>query len=281
MTEENTTIIQEEPSKKKSLSGRLFKCAVVLICLVLCLVVLLFLCRDRIVESAIRHAGSALTGTDVKLQEFSSDLSGNFRLKGFSVGNPQGYSSGNAIELKELFINIDLPSFLRKKKIIRQISLRGMQVNLESSFSDTNLNKIQKNIQSFISSPSPKTQEKPAVTEKDPEAGILIQIFDSEDGRASFTQTTVGQKIALSLPPMHLKDLGSKSAKDTAVQISVKFFEFINNAFANAGGAITDALRSAGTNLIKGTEKTGSQIRETGSGLLKSLKENINFKKRK
>ena len=281
MAEENTTVTQEEPQKKKSLSGRLFKYAVILITAVLCLIVLLFLFRDRIVEIAIRRAGSALTGTEVKLQKFSSALSGQIRLSGFSVGNPQGYSSGNAIELKELFVSVDLPSFLKKKKIINQISLRGVRVNLESSLTDTNLNAIQRNIQKFTSSQSEKAPGDSAAAENDPEAGILIKKFDSEDGRASFTQTTINQPITFLLPPMHLKDIGGRSVKDTFTQILTEFFAFINNAFANAGGMISDTLRSAGKNLLKGTEKAGSQIQESGTGLLKSLKENINFKKRK
>ena len=121
MPEENTTIIQEELPEKKSLSGRLFKYAAAVFAAVLCFAILLFLFRDRIVEIAICRAGSVFTGTEVKLQEFSSDLSGQIRLKGFSVGNPQGYSTGNAIELNELFINVDLPSLFQKQKIIRQI----------------------------------------------------------------------------------------------------------------------------------------------------------------
>ena len=157
MPEENTTVLQEDLPEKKSLSGRLLKYAVVLIAVLLGLAVLLFLFRDRIVESAIRRGGSALTGTEVKLQEFSSDLSGIIRLKGFSVSNPQGYPADNAVELNELFVHVDLPSIFRKKKIIRQISLRGLKVNLVSSFSDTNLSEIQRNIQKFTSSPEKET----------------------------------------------------------------------------------------------------------------------------
>ena len=281
MPEENTTVLQEELPEKKSLSGRLLKYAVVLIAVLLGLAVLLFLFRDRIVESAIRRGGSALTGTEVKLQEFSSDLSGIIRLKGFSVSNPQGYPADNAVELNELLVHVDLPSIFRKKKIIRQISLRGLKVNLVSSFSDTNLSEIQRNIQKFTSSPEKETQKDAAATENDPEAGILIEKFDSDDGRVTYTQTTVNQPVTLLLPPLRLKNIGGSSFKETAVQIGSKMFSFINNAFGNAGNRISDTLRSAGKSLIKGTEKTGSEIRETGSNLLKSLKKTINFKKRK
>lgn len=281
MPEENTIVLQEELPEKKSLSGRLLKYTLVLIAVLLCLAVLLFLFRDRIVESAIRRGGSALTGTEVKLQEFSSDLSGKIRLKGFSVSNPQGYTSANAVELNEVFVHVDLPSFFKKKKIIRQISLRGLKVNLESSFSDTNLNEIQRNIQKFTSAPAKETSPNSAAAENDQESGILIEKFDSEDGRVSYTQTTVNQPVTLLLPPLRLKNIGGSSFKETAVQIGSKLFSFINNAFGNAGNRISETLHSAGKNLIQGTQKTGSEIRETGSNLLKSLKKTINFKKRK
>ena len=38
---------------------------------------------------------------------------------------------------------------------------------------------------------------------------------------------------------------------------------------------------SAGENLLRGTEKAGLKIQKSGAGLPESLKENINFKKRK
>ena len=274
MPEENTTIIQEELPEKKSLAGRLFKYAAAVFAAVLCFAILLFLFRDRIVEIAFCRAGSVFTGTEVKLQEFSSDLSGQIRLKGFSVGNPQGYSTGNAIDLNELFINVDLPSLFQKQKIIRQISLKGLRVNLESSFNDTNISKIQQNIQKSTSSSSKETQAKTAAEEDHQDSGILIEHFASEDGSASYTHTSVEQPIAFLLPPLNLKNIGGSTVKDTANQIVTQLFAFINNAFANAGYMISKPLYSAGKNLIKGTQKTGSS-------LLKSLKKNINFKKRK
>lgn len=282
MTEENTTVVQEETSEKKSLSGRLFKCAVILIFLLVCIAALLFLCRDRIVAFAIRRGGSILTGTDVRLQEFSSDFSGKFKLKGFSVSNPQGYSSKNAIEFKELSADLDLPSFFRRKRVIRQILLRGIRVHLETSSDETNFDRLQKNIKKFMSTLNGETSnqaELPPAPE-DTDSEFLIKKFDTEDSQLSYAAASINQPVAFELPPVRLRNIGGKSAKDTAIQLVTKFFAAARNRFANAGKMIAEILRSTGENLVEETKKTGSKIQETGTELVHTLKENVHLKKR-
>ena len=254
------------------------------------MILLLGIFRDPVIKHAIIRIGSQLTGTQVKLQEFSSTLSGKIRLQGFSISNPPGYSAGNAIELQEIRTDINVPSLFKKKKIIELISVRGMSVNLEAKTNGTNLGAIQDNMKKFTSSGNSPEKEKkqpePSGSKKaesDPEAGILIVKFIAENNKAVFTSSLLKRSADLPLPPLHLTDIGGKSLKETAFQLFSQLFSFVSRTAADAGESIKSALSRAGLQLndaaVKSgrglsetTKNIGKQIRKKSSDFFKSLK---------
>ena len=78
------------------------KLIVVALALIVVLVVALVavgMSLDKIIKQAVEKAGPAITKVDVQLDKVTlSLLSGQGALHGFSLGNPEGYSSPTSIE---------------------------------------------------------------------------------------------------------------------------------------------------------------------------------------
>ena len=295
MTEENNTQPEQNVSSaKKSTSGKVLKYLGAGLIALLFLLTLLVFFRDSIVKFSICGVGSKLTGTKVHLQEFSTSLSGRIQLKGFSVGNPAGYSKENAIELKEALADINIPSLFTDRKIVNLISVRGMHVNVESDFNGNNLSKILSNIQNFSSSASEKKKEAAPQKEQASEnsdkeekkSGLEIVRLDSENAQVTFKNTIVPQGIVLPLPPIHLNNIGGTNLQDTASQILSQLLSVVSSTansadqavrdiFSGTGKQINDAVQATGKELQQQSKEIGDKIKEAGAGLFNSFKSNF------
>ena len=281
MTEEDKKLPEQNTSSsKKSSSGKFLKYAGAGLIVLLCLLALLVFFRDSIVKFSICCVGSKLTGTEVRLQEFSSSLSGKIQLKGFTVGNPEGYSKGNAIELKETQADINITSLFTNRKIVDFIFIRGMYVNVESDLSENNLGKILNNVQNF-SSPASENSEK-----KERESGLEIVRLDSENAQVTYKNAIVPNGISLPLPSIHLSNIGGSNLQDTVSQILLQLFSIVSNTannadqtvkdiFSGTGKQINDTVQATGKEFTKQSNKIRTKIKETGTGLFNSFKRNL------
>ena len=170
------------------------------------------------------------------------------QVKGFSIGNPAGYSKGNAIELKEALADINIPSLFTDRKIVNLISVRGMHVNVESDFNGNNLSKILSNIQNFSSSASEKKKETAPQKEQASEnsdkeekkSGLEIVRLDSENAQVTYKNTIVPQGIVLPLPPIHLNNIGGTNLQDTASQILSQLLSVVSSTANSVDQAVRD-----------------------------------------
>ena len=281
MTEEDKKLPEQNTSSsKKSSSGKFLKYAGAGLIVLLCLLALLVFFRDSIVKFSICCVGSKLTGTEVRLQEFSSSLSGKIQLKGFTVGNPEGYSKGNAIELKETQADINITSLFTDRKIVDFIFIRGMYVNVESDLSENNLGKILNNVQNF-SSPASENSEK-----EERKSGLEIVRLDSENAQVTYKNAIVPNGISLPLPSIHLSNIGGSNLQDTVSQILLQLFSIVSNTannadqtvkdiFSGTGKQINDTVQATGKEFTKQSNKIRTKIKETGTGLFNSFKRNL------
>lgn len=295
MTEENNKQLEQDVSSaKKSFSGKVLKYAGAGLIVLLCLLVLLVFFRDNIVKFSICSVGSKLTGTKVHLQEFSTSLSGKIQLKGFTVGNPEGYSKGNAIELKEALADINIPSLFTDRKIVNLISVRGMHVNVESDFSENNLGKILNNIQNFSSSAVEKKEEAAPQKEQSSEnsgkeekkSGLEIVRFDSENAQVTYKNAIVSNGIILPLPPIHLNNVGGTNLQDTVSKILSQLLSVVSSTansadkavrdiFSGTGKQISNTVQATGKELKQQSKEIGDKIKENGTELFNSFKRNF------
>ena len=110
----------EKQKKKLSKVKRIILWVLVVLIAVLAIALISFMAfLDGIVATAIRQVGPALTGTEVKVSDVTISLmDGRARISGFVVGNPEGYSTPEAMKFDEFFVDINLTSMLGGEELI-------------------------------------------------------------------------------------------------------------------------------------------------------------------
>ena len=141
----------EKQKKKLSKVKRIILWVLVVLIAVLAIALISFMAfLDGIVATAIRQVGPALTGTEVKVSDVTISLmDGRARISGFVVGNPEGYSTPEAMKFDEFFVDINLTSMLGGEElIINEIYIKSPRISLETSiYGGSNLGDIQEHLE--------------------------------------------------------------------------------------------------------------------------------------
>ena len=264
---------ETSPSK----TGKKIKTAGVVLAVLVIIFSGLVIFRDPLIRLAVCKAGTYLAGTPVELKEFSTSLSGKVHLKGFSVKNPKGYTPSNALDFQEILVDIDINSLLTDTIVVRQVKVVGLRINFETQFKESNIGAIQNNLNRLSNTDPQESPRGDSVVNKKEEKSkkLLIAQLDTTDTSVVFTSSTLNQPFTLPLPPVHLTDVGGNSISDTLSELTAYLLNSISNAALNAGGALGDWAKGAGSALTQGAGKFGKDIRDGGSRLFQSLKDKL------
>ena len=269
MDKEKETVFAGTEAKASPAAARKTKirrivtgCAAALIVLV----IFLWLLLDWTVAATVRNVAPIITGTPVELQSVRIGiLRGRVELVGFKVGNPKGFSRPYAFELENFVCQVNIPSALRSKVIVNEVSIHGMLADYEVGLDGSNLGMIQKNVESFIgkadaasSAPADDAGDKEKPAKK-----VVIRKL-SVDG----VSLAMGV-VRLPLPPVVLNDLGDGKSMG----------EVINEFYAALMKSVADA---ASSQVVQGVGDTarglGNAASDVGKGAVDAVK-NI-FKKK-
>ena len=289
MTATSASAAEKDPApqkkKKKSFIGMIAALLTGLVVLLVLILAVVVIFRDSIVRTATCKAGSFLTGTEVKLQEFSTSLSGKVRIKGFTVKNPAGYSDQNAIELQDVQLDVDLPSLLTDTIKVNLISVNGMRVNFETSPEGNNLKAIQDHLNSITGSkgkeekpetaPAESGSEKTADESAQAQKNLFIARIDAADNSVSVTSHTLNQGIKLPLPPIHLKDVGGKPVSETLSEICSQLISSITQTAGNLGESVKDIADKSGKAIADKAKSLGNSLKKSSSDFFNSFKKSF------
>ena len=243
--------------------------------------------RDPIIAQVIRKAGTFFAGTQVDLKEFDSTLSGQLRLKGFSVRNPQGFVPGNAIELDEISISVDVLSLLTQTKKINHVRISGMRIAFETNLKSSNLGKILDHLKKFTSAASAaqkqenKPHSAPQQNDTSKQSSIVIGKLDT-----AACSVAVNRILQMPLPEIHLSDVGGHTIIDTVYEIGYRLLQSIIQTASAAGGEIGSIISGAGEQVSGIISTHGSALSGKAKKIERKIKEqkdkflNI-FKKKK
>ncbi len=238
---------------KKILIGIL----IVVALLIIIVVVGVGLSLDRIAKAGIETVGSRLCGVEVKVDSVGlSILSGNGSIKGFQVGNPAGFKSPYAMKLDKASVALQPRSVMSDKIIINSIKLEGPEITFELNSLDlkaSNLGKILANVEGEkssgqVASSSPTAPAQPAqgATQQTKESRKL-QVDDFLITGAKVhvsSQMFSGDVPALSIPDIHLQDMGKGPEGITPADLAQKVLEAIKaEAGKAAAGSLTDIAK--------------------------------------
>jgi uncharacterized protein involved in outer membrane biogenesis len=219
-----------------------------------------------IIKRGVETIGPKITKTDVKLNSASlSILSGSGKIKGFVIGNPQGFKTPAAISVGTANLSIEPRSLFDNKVIIRDITVDGPEITFETDLTLVNLKKILSNIEEATGGSSEKpassqtNQPAPAQpTESGEGKKLEVDNFLIKNAKVhvSVNAPLVGQQTAnVSIPEIHLTNMGTNADGITAAQLSKEVFKVLVEKSAEAAEQVLADMSKGGK--FFGKEATG------------------------
>ena len=205
-----------------------------------------------IVKSGVEKVGPRVTKTEMKLDHAKlSIFSGNGELKGFVIGNPEGFKSPSALKVGSVAIQVQPGSVLSDKVIVRSISVLSPDITFEGDLGGNNLKKLLDNIKGS----SEKDQQTTTKSEKSSQKKFEVDDFLITGAKVQLTTTLLGGgSTTLAIPEVHLKNLGQGKDGITAAELGEKVFSAL---FQNTITAVTEQVsnigKGAATEILKGT----------------------------
>jgi len=218
----------------------------ILIVLIVVVVVASFFLGD-IVKGAVNKVGPLALGVPVELQAAKVlPLSGLARLKGFSVGNPEGFKSDYLFKVDLLSVKLKSASLLSDRIHIERIHIKAPQVMYEMKGLQSNIGAL---LASLEGEEGDDEKPAPAKEKKAPKKkggkGIQIDEILIEGGRLSVkTMATLGAPVAVPLPTIHITGIGAEEEGGASpVEVASRIVSALVKA---AGTAAAGAVKGTG-----------------------------------
>ena len=279
---ENTTAVPAAPAapapaKKKRRWLRIlgWTAAVIVVLLIVAVIA-----RDAIIKAAVVNIGSAVTGTKVEMDSFSSSFGGTVELSGFRVANPEGYRQPYAFQVGRVRVVVNVGSLFSDVIEVKEVLIEGTRANFEMKLNgSSNLTDIQKNVEAFSSgkdeeSGAAEEEAEPAETSAPEESEaakkkVVIRLVRIEGTELSVSSDLLKSDVPLPVPPITLENLGEgKSFGETLNEFAAKVLVSLSNALSESGiQGVGDALKDAGRNLSDSLKQSGGSLKEAGDSL--------------
>ena len=219
---------------------------------------------DAVVKAGVETAGPMITGVEVKLDEARvSPLSGSGHLRGFVLGNPDGYTSPSALQASDIRVKLRPSSVFSDVVVIDLVEIRAPEVTFEGNLAGNNLKDILKNVQGEAEREEAQSEE-----EKAGEMKFIIGELIVADARIHASLKGLGAaKVSVGLPDFHERDIGKAEGGVTATELVAKIMKPFVASVAKAAG---DGLKNAGVKVGDLGEGGIEQVGEAAKGI-KSL----------
>ena len=185
-----------------------------------------FLFLGSVVKAGVEQVGPIVTKVPVKLEGAAlSVFNGSGELKGFELGNPEGYKTPNAIKVGTVAVSVSPGSVFKDKVVIHSVRVEGPEITYETSLKENNLSKILANVQAMAganqspASPGGKGKK------------LQVDEFVISGGKIHLSATMLGGKSAtLPLPEIRLSGMGQGPEGITPVEMTEKALGEIGRA---------------------------------------------------
>lgn len=211
-----------------------------------------------IVKAGVNQVGPRLTQSKIQLESATiSPVSGAGTLTGFTVGNPQGWSSANALSVSKVHFDVQPSSFFKDTIVINDLSVDQPEFVYETHILSSNIGDLLKNIENAVGGGG---KSEPAGKNAQPKK-FIVKHFILQNGKVSVGVGAAA--VPLVIPTVELKDLGVAEGGLTGGQLTFAVMRAVlpniisatTQAAGNLGGtmgaAAADALKKAGDSLQK------------------------------
>ena len=288
--------------KKNRFSFRRGGCLGFIIKLLILIVVLLcaalYFAGNYIVSFSVTN-GAKLVGIDAGLGNFMlNPLSQIVSVGDFYVKNPEGFTSGDMLSAKKLYIDLDFKpmEYLSDKLVcVDEVNVDGLQIMLEVkgnskkgllgsiiSGPETNLGALQEKLQT---SKDGEEQFKKADSNGEEAKPLKLIVRDFKFNDCNVIVSIDGRQMNIVLPSFELKDLGVAKNGITVTELSLDVVNALTTrALALYAKNITkdvikgtgNAVEQGGSSLQNSAEKGGESLKDAADGAIKSIKSLFN-----
>lgn len=248
----------------------LIRIVIALVVLVILAVLAVGLFLDGAIKKGVETVGPQIAKVDIRLDSVNlSLLSGSGKVKGLVVGNPEGYSTPNAISVGSASVSVSPGSLLSDKIVVKSIRVEAPEITFEGGLGGNNLNKIMDNVNATVGGSGQPAAKETTSKESKPAKKLQVDDFLITGAKVKVSlKGTGGFAAPVPIPDIHFTNLGQGPDGITAADLIQKVLgEVTQSAVKAAAGAVTDlgkgALESAtgvGKNASETVEKTTKGI---------------------
>ena len=249
--------------------------AVVAVVLVIALVVILALSLGSVIKKGVETVGPQITKTDMKLAGANiSILSGSGTLKGFLLGNPEGFKTPSAINVGEVSLGVRPGSVLSDKVHVTHVKVIAPEITFEGTLgTKNNLSKILENVDAATGggkaadpgADQPKTQPADSGASKK----LQVDDFLISGAKVNVSMTMLGGKsMTVPIPDIHLTQLGTGPEGITAGELTKRVLSEVTSATLKAvEKGVTDLGKGAADAAKDATKAAGDTLDKTAKGV--------------
>ena len=200
----------------------------------------LYFSINWIAKNGVETFGPKLTRTEVRLESSNISLfSGKGSLKGLFIGNPRGFKTASAFQVKEIKVAMDVSSILSDRLIIEEIVVNAPEINYERGIKGTNIKTILGNVRALAGNSKRQSTKagKGGVKESQREGEKKVQInnFIVKNGKVNMSATLLrGNNVIVSLGEIHLKNIGAGKEGKTASEVFEEIFGVMNTTISGS-----------------------------------------------
>jgi hypothetical protein len=240
-----------------------------LVVLVIIAGVLAFIFIGTIVKTGVERVGPVVAKVPVKLDSANiSILGGSGTLKGFVLGNPEGYKTAQAIKVGKASLAIAPGSIFSEKKHIKSIVVEGPEITYETDLKGSNIGKILDN----VSGAAEEDQKAPTKKEQTTKTKLQVDEFVITGAKVTVASSLVGS-ATLPLPEIRLTQLGEGPEGITPAELSKKVLSAVLNETMKAVAANASKLGKGAEVLSSGAV---DQLKKGASGIGDLFKKKTN-----
>src|SRR5215469_1960093 len=230
----------------------LLRICIVIIALIIVVALGVHFFLDGAVKRGVETVGPKLTKTDVRLDGVSISLiSGAGKLKGLVIGNPEGYKTPHAINVGNASLALKPGTVFSDKLVITSINVDSPEITFEGTIKGfgikDNLQQILDNVTGSTSgSKGTNVSVSGATPKEEKKANKKLEVDDFQITGAKLDASLEGKSLALTLPTIHLSNLGTGPDGITVAELTKKVIAAIKDAAekevaSNAGNLTKDA----------------------------------------
>lgn len=209
--------------------------------LVIAIAIVILMNLDKGIKTAVETLGPDMTQSEVTLEKVDLSLmSGSGSLGGLVIGNPQGFDTDTAFSLGEISFDLDTDSLKTDTIVVKSLRIVAPEITLEQGKGSSNLQQIQKNIESYLGSSNENTASEEASSQK-----LVIRDLRISEGKVHYSNALLGaETIDVALPDIHMTNIGNSGEGASPAEVAGEVVNAITSSAGQAvigvGGAIKD-----------------------------------------